>query len=100
MKNPKHMMSFIVGVVFVVAMLMGARTTDAVGPVDTLTVAMGTLGYQTYLPWQGCGPCSTYLNLIYDFLVYLEPKTDNILPGLATKWEMSDGWKNLDFLAS
>jgi peptide/nickel transport system substrate-binding protein len=64
---------------------------------ETLTVAFANLGEQTFLPWNGTITRNPYMNPIYDFLTYSEPGTGNIIPGLATRWEMSSDGKTWTF---
>ena len=59
-------------------------------PEGSLTVALSTLEAETFLPWNGGGGRTPYLELIYEYLVYLDPETEEPTPGLATSWEMSD----------
>ena len=66
-------------------------------PAEALTVAFANLGEQTFLPWNGTITRNPYMNAIYDFLTYLEPGTGNIIPGLATRWEMSSDGKTWTF---
>jgi len=60
------------------------------GPEGSLTVALSTLEAETFLSWNGGGGRTPYLELIYEYLVYLDPETEEPTPGLATSWEMSD----------
>lgn len=59
-------------------------------PEGTLTVALSTLEAETFLPWNGGGGRTPYLELIYEYLVYVDPVTEEPTPGLATSWEMAD----------
>jgi peptide/nickel transport system substrate-binding protein len=68
-----------------------ALPTEApAGPQGSLTVALSTLEAETFLPWNGGGGRTPYLELIYEYLVYVDPETEEPTPGLATSWEMSD----------
>jgi peptide/nickel transport system substrate-binding protein len=67
-------------------------------PTDTLVVAQSTLEAGTFLPWNGGGGRTPYLAMIYEYLVYIDPETDQPKPGLATKWEMSKDGKTWTFL--
>jgi len=67
------------------------------GPTDSLVVALSTLEAETFLPWNGGGGRSPYLDMIYEYLVYTDPKTGEAKPGLATKWEMSPDGKTFTF---
>jgi len=97
MKNQKLLSIMLMGIVLSLTMFVGVRTTFPAVPTDTLTVAMATLGDETFLPWNGSGTRSCYLNPIYDFLLYSEPGTGKVLPGLATRWEMSVDGKTWTF---
>jgi peptide/nickel transport system substrate-binding protein len=62
-------------------------------PDNTLAVAMPSLFEGTFLPWNGSGPRKSYLDAIYEYLAYIDPKTGDTIPGLATRWEMSPDGK-------
>lgn len=70
---------------------IAACTTRAREPIadDTLRVAMSTFSEGTFLPWNGSTGRKFYLDTIYEYLVYLEPQTLQLTPGLAERWEMS-----------
>ena len=70
------------------------------GPTGTVVVGMSSLQEETFLPWNGGFARTFYLSPIYEFLVYINPETKELIPGLATKWEMSEGCKNMDLLDS
>ncbi|CAG0940282.1 Periplasmic dipeptide transport protein [Anaerolineae bacterium] len=67
----------------------------AKSPTGNLTVALSTLEAETFMPWNGGGGRTSYLAMIYEYLVYLDPKTSEPKPGLATKWDMSADGKTL-----
>jgi peptide/nickel transport system substrate-binding protein len=67
-----------------------APTPTPEGPEGSLTVALSTLEAETFLPWNGGGGRTPYLELIYEYLVYVDPETEEPTPGLAKSWEMSD----------
>ncbi len=69
----------------------------AKAPSGSLTVALSTFEAETFLPWNGGVARQSYLLMIYDTLVYSDPKTDKQLPGLAEKWELSADGKTLTF---
>jgi peptide/nickel transport system substrate-binding protein len=56
---------------------------------DALVVAMSTFSEATFLPWNGSTGRKFYLDTIYEYLLYLDPRTDELRPGLAERWEMS-----------
>ena len=55
-----------------------------------LTVALSNLEAETFLPWNGGGGRTPYLELINEYLLYMDPATEELTPGLATSWEMSE----------
>jgi len=55
-----------------------------------LTVALSNLDAETFLPWNGGGGRTPYLELINEYLLYMDPDTEKLKPGLATSWEMSE----------
>ena len=67
------------------------------GAADTLVVAMPSYFEETFLPWNGSTMRLLYLGAINEFLVYRDPKTEELKPGLATKWEMSKDGKTWTF---
>ena len=56
---------------------------------DTLVIALPTFSEQTMVPWAGSGQRKTYLDLVYEYLVYLDDD-GTAVPGLAESWEMAD----------
>jgi peptide/nickel transport system substrate-binding protein len=60
---------------------------------NTLVVAMSTFSEATFLPWNGSTGRKFYLDSIYEYLVYLDPVTGDLQPGLAERWEMSSDGK-------
>ena len=66
-------------------------------PTGTLTIAMSTLHEMTFLPWNGGFARTFYLSPIYELPVYIDPETGKLIPGLATRWEMSPDAKTWTF---
>lgn len=66
-------------------------------PSGTLNVALSTFEAETFLPWNGGVARQSYLLMIYDVLVYVDPKTDQLVPGLAEKWDLSKDGKTVTF---
>lgn len=73
--------------------LLGAllASTALAAPVaaDDLVVALPTFSEQTMTPWDGSGQRKTYIDMIYEYLVYLDDDGTPV-PGLAESWERSD----------
>lgn len=78
--------------------MIGAVTASsgAFASGDTLTIAIPTFSDQTMVPWAGSGQRKTYLDLVYEYLVYLDAD-GNTEPGLAESWEMADEGKTWTF---
>jgi peptide/nickel transport system substrate-binding protein len=66
-------------------------------PKGNLNVAMSTFSEETFLPWNGSTGRKFYLDTIYEYLVYLDPKTLKVQPGLAESWNMSQDGKTFTF---
>lgn len=71
----------------------------ACGPSDpeirdgTLRVAMASFSDGTFLPWNGSSTRKLYLDSIYEYLIYVDPETHTLVPGLAESWRTSpDGY--------
>jgi peptide/nickel transport system substrate-binding protein len=58
---------------------------------------LSTLGEETFLPWWAAGLARSYMFMIYETLLYLDPVTGQLKPGLAIKWEMSKDAKTWTF---
>lgn len=76
-----------------------AATTAPSGqaPSGTLNVALSTFEAETFLPWNGGVARQSYLLMIYDTLVYADPKTGALKPGLAEKWDLAKDGKSVTF---
>ena len=75
---------------------VGGLSTPASAQENALVVALPTFSDQTMTPWSGSGQRKTYLDLIYEYLVYLDAD-GNAEPGLAESWEMSNEGKTWVF---
>ncbi len=73
-----------------------AMTAPASAQEGNLTIALPTFSDQTMTPWAGSGQRKTYLDLVYEYLVYLDDE-GNAVPGLAESWEMSEDGKTWTF---
>ena len=56
---------------------------------DVLRVALPTFSDGTFLPWNGSTGRKPYLDTIYEYLVYLDPQTHELQPGLAERWQVA-----------
>jgi len=62
-----------------------------------LYVAMSTFSEGTFLPWNGSTGRKFYLDTVYEYLAYLDPKSGEPMPGLAERWTMSPNGKTWTF---
>ncbi|MEQ9811723.1 MAG: ABC transporter substrate-binding protein [Azospirillaceae bacterium] len=72
------------------ALSLALPASQAQAQEGELVVALPTFSDETMVPWAGSGQRKTYLDLVYEYLVYLDPETGEPLPGLAESWEMSE----------
>ena len=78
------------------ASALGLTLAAPVAAQDALTVALPTFSDQTMTPWAGSGQRKTYLDLVYEYLVYLN-EDGSAAPGLAESWEMTNEGKTWTF---
>ena len=95
MKSIKVVLAVLMALVLLVGMAGGGCAKKP--PTDSLTVALSTFETDTFLPWNGGVARQPYMLLVYECLVYTDPKTEAQLPGLATKWEMTPDGKVYTF---
>ena len=76
-----------------VAVTMAFPMTTQAQDDNTLVIALPTFSEQTMTPWSGSGQRKTYLDTVYEYLVYLDSE-GNTEPGLAESWTIeNDGTK-------
>ncbi len=85
-------LSCVVVLVFVVSACSN-ESGSGVDDNDRLVVAMPTLGESTFLPWNGSTGRKLYLDPIYSYLIYIDPESGDLLPGIAQSWEVSEDGK-------
>jgi peptide/nickel transport system substrate-binding protein len=94
-KSRLAIFSILMALMLLVSMMWGGCVKKP--PTDSLTVALSNLEAETFLPWNGGGGRTSYLAMIYEYLCYQDPKTEELKPGLAAKWEMSADGKTWTF---
>jgi len=90
-KSIKVVLTVLMALVLLVGMAGGGCAKKP--PTDSLTVAMTTFETDTFLPWNGGVSRQSYMLMVYECLVYTDTQTGMMMPGLATKWEMSPDGK-------
>ena len=93
----KLCIGFSVIMMLALSLWVAGPAKSAPAPTGTVAVAMSSLHEETFLPWNGGFARTFYLSPIYEFLVYIDPETRALVPGLATKWEMSNDAKTWTF---
>jgi peptide/nickel transport system substrate-binding protein len=86
-------------VVMLVPLLTAAclAATPALRPEGTLTVAVATFGNERWLPHLYVGAEDVVLKPMYENLLSRDPKTGELAPMLAERWEVSDGGRTWKF---
>ncbi|MFC7704402.1 ABC transporter substrate-binding protein [Plastorhodobacter daqingensis] len=80
------------------AFLIGTCISSAaVAQGDELIIALSTFSEETMVPWAGSGQRKTYLDLVYEYLTYIDPDTRETVPGLAESWEASEDGRRWTF---
>jgi len=71
--------------------------TPTPGPEATLTVAVATFGNERWLPQLYVGAEDVVLKPMYENLLSRDPKTGELIPLLAERWEVLDGGRTWRF---
>src|SRR5215813_7738294 len=80
-------------IVLIVAVLAGTASLEAApasGPEGTLTVAVATFGNERWLPHLYVGAEDIVLKPMYENVLSRDPKTGDLIPMLAERWEVLD----------
>src|SRR5881409_3332408 len=82
----------------ITALLLAAAlpASEAARPEGTLTVAVATFGNERWLPHLYVGAEDIVLKPLWENLVSRDPKTGELIPMLAERWQVTDGgrtWK-------
>lgn len=70
---------------------------EAARPEGTLTVAVATFGNERWLPHLYVGAEDVVLKPSYENLLSRDPKTGELIPMLAERWQVSDGGRTWKF---
>ena len=74
-----------------------AATGEASRPESTLTVAVATFGNERWLPHLYVGAEDVVLKPMYENLLTRDPKTGELIPMLAERWQVADGGRTWKF---
>ena len=72
-------------------------TAEASRPEGTLTVAVATFGNERWLPHLYVGAEDVVLKPMYENLLSRDPKTGELIPMLAERWQVTDGGRTWKF---
>ena len=79
--------------------VFAAAQAAAPPPGGTLHVAYATLFDENLNPLHGPAPSKVFYDVMYEYLLYNDPRTLKVEPGLAERWTMSpDGKRWVFFL--
>jgi peptide/nickel transport system substrate-binding protein len=76
---------------------LGVVPVAAVGPEGTLTVAVATFGGERWLPQLYPGAEDVVLKPMFENLLTRDPKTGELSPLLAERWQVMDGGRTWKF---
>jgi len=80
-------------------LIAGSLTPAELAPKGHVRLALSSLGpAEKFLPWADAG-CEPYIvqRVFYDFLLYSDPNTGELRPGLVQRWVPEDGGKTWRF---
>src|SRR5881397_4254403 len=87
-------------IMLIVAVLAGTAPLEAApasSPEGTLTVAVATFGNERWLPHLYVGAEDIVLKPLWENLVSRDPKTGELIPMLAERWQVTDGGRTWKF---
>jgi peptide/nickel transport system substrate-binding protein len=94
-----HFLFSAISTVMAVMLSAGSLTPAELAPKGHVRLALSSLGpAEKFLPWAdaGCEPFITQ-RVFYDFLLYSDPNTGELRPGLVESWVPEDGGKTWRF---
>src|SRR5437870_13112458 len=83
--------------VIVLAGTLGVELAVAQQPEGTLTVAVATFGGERWLPHLYPGAEDVVLKPMFENLLTRDPKTGDLAPMLAERWQVMDGGRTWKF---
>jgi peptide/nickel transport system substrate-binding protein len=87
----KQRLGLVVSIVALLFAVDARRPADATPPQGTLTVAVATFGNERWLPSLYVGAEDVVLKPMYESLLSRDPKTGELIPMLAERWQVLDG---------
>src|SRR5262245_42673722 len=87
----------LVGLLLIAWWPAGPAAAQASRPEGTLTVAVATFGNERWLPHLYVGAEDVVLKPMYENLLTRDPKTGELAPMLAERWQVSDGGRTWKF---
>jgi peptide/nickel transport system substrate-binding protein len=100
MRFPMKLERSVASLAFALILVVAAGVAPARGAADvagTLTVAYASLFDETLNPLYAPAPPKIYYDVMYEYLVYTDPRTWKLVPGLATRWQMSQDGRSWVF---
>ncbi len=84
-------------IVTVLLAALGVASADAAKPEGTLTVAVATFGNERWLPSLYVGAEDVVLKPMFENLLSRDPRTGELIPMLAERWQVLDGGRTWKF---
>src|SRR5881296_1561359 len=88
---------FWIATLIAVALVWAVAPAQAARPEGTLTVAVATFGNERWLPHLYVGAEDIVLKPLWENLVSRDPKTGELIPMLAERWQVTDGGRTWKF---
>jgi peptide/nickel transport system substrate-binding protein len=93
----KQRLAILVSIVLVLLPAQASGPQAAARPEGTLTVAVATFGNERWLPNLYVGAEDVVLKPLYENLLHRDPKTGELIPMLAERWQVADGGRSWKF---
>lgn len=93
----RRRIGLIVWVVTALLWALAAAPAETARPEGTLTVAVATFGNERWLPHLYVGAEDVVLKPMYENLLSRDPKTGELIPMLAERWQVLDGGRTWKF---
>ena len=93
----RRLLQLVVAIVTALSWVVATDPVEAAQPEGTLTVAVATFGNERWLPQLYPGAEDVVLKPTYENLLSRDPKSGELIPMLAERWQVMDGGRTWKF---